>query len=161
MKQFLTLLAKNCGSREIYDPLHEEKYVVSGEENHILITKKEPDQEIVVLRTSESDQAKEKLEQLFERFRTNIFAYLDKVKEDEGTYWRFFDVSFGVDIKVCFSQEENGWQVWMGGDLSLQTKDPVEIQLYIRGLITEFESWWMNEFRKFHQKIKEHLYDQS
>lgn len=159
MKQVLALLAKRCGSRELYDPLHEEKYVISGEENQIIITKKEPVENIVLLRTSELDQAAEKLEHLYERFKANISAYLDKVKE--GTYWRFFDVSFGVDIKVCFSQEENGWQVWMGEDLSLQTKDPVEIQLYIRGLITDFESWWVNEFRKFHQKMKENMSDRS
>ncbi len=155
MKQVLASLAKHSGSRELYDPLHEEKYVISGEKQQILITKIEHEKNIVLLRTSELDQAASQLNPLYERFKANISSYLDKVKE--GTYWRFFDVSFGVDIKVCFLREEDGWQVWMGEDLSLQTKDPVEIQLYIRGLITEFESWWLKEFRKFHHILMQHM----
>ncbi|MBA4495275.1 hypothetical protein ACFO25_00115 [Paenactinomyces guangxiensis] len=161
MKKIFAALVRHSDSRHIYDPVYEESYLVQGENNRLTITRGYKLESTLLLSTEDLDQAVQVLRPVFERFRLNIEVYLNKVKEN--TYWRFYEVSYGVDIKVIYTSAVDGtsaaaescrWEVWMGDDLSFHTNDKAEAGLYIKGLISEYEPWWEREFRKLYEQIK-------
>jgi hypothetical protein len=83
-------------------------------------------------------------------------TYLDHLKE-KGECWRFFDIAYGVQIRVQYREQaemESGWQVWMGEDPSFVSANPEEVASYIRGLIVEFDSWLEQAFMAFHEKMR-------
>lgn len=141
MKKAVKKLWKKQMTRKLVDPVLNERYVICFEPSKIFFISRKDDteQQAVYL---ELDQIVHQLQPLYERFRLSTDLYLENVFQT-NTIWNFFDVSYGLDIKVNKDQgEEQGWQVWMGEDLGFTTVHQWEAREYVKGLLSEEACWF-------------------
>lgn len=153
MKKAVRKLWKKQMTRKLVDPVLNERYVICFEPSKIFFIscKNDTEQQTVYL---ELDQIVHQLQPLYERFRLSTDLYLENVFQT-NTIWNFFDVSYGLDIKVNKDQsKEQGWQVWMGEDLGFATVHQWEAREYVKGLLSE-EACWFEKVAKQELVYKE------
>lgn len=146
MKKTIQRLWKKQESRELIDPVYHEHYLIDFDlENIFLVSSKNEvkrkeafqDSELIVKR----------LQPVYQRFEVKIDDYLENVYQTKKL-WRFFDVDYGLDIRVNRHEKETGWEVWMGEDLSFFTMQQWEVREYVKGLITKGECWFGKEAKR-------------
>jgi hypothetical protein len=146
MKKAICRLWKQQESRELLDPVYHEQYCIYFEKEKIFFVSFINEIKKEEVFTNEKLVA-QKLEPLYERFQSGIDDYLENVFASQKV-WRFFDVNYGLDIRVNRQKEEPGWEVWMGEDLSFLTLQHREAREYVLGLITKGECWFQREAKK-------------
>ncbi|MFC7442841.1 hypothetical protein [Laceyella putida] len=147
MRSALKILIRHHLKRSIVDPISHENITVTGvESGKILI-----DTATGSTLCEDREEAIQLLEPIYARFRSDMPFYLNKIVKS-NTHWRFFDVTFAVDIWVR-PDEEGGWQVWMGEDLSLSSNDHNEVLAYLRGLVLEMDMELENELQNIHKHM--------
>ncbi|TCW40851.1 hypothetical protein [Laceyella sacchari] len=147
MRSALKWLISNHAKRNIVDPITNQEIAVSGlEDGNILI-----DMGTTSALCEDREEAMRHLEPIYDRFRSDMPYYLEKIVKSDAQ-WRFFDVTFAMDIIVRLDETGRGWQVWMGEDLSLLSADPEELLAYLRGLVLELNTEREIELQQMHRQ---------
>ena len=146
MKRTIRRLWKKQETRALIDPVYHEQYFINFELEKIFLVsyKNEKKTEEV---TQDSELIIERLQPLYERFEIKIDDYLENVFQTKKI-WRFFEVNYGLDIRVNRHEKEPGWEVWMGEDLSFFALQQWEVREYVKGLITKGECWFEREAKR-------------
>ncbi|MBA4601593.1 hypothetical protein [Thermoactinomyces mirandus] len=141
MERAVKKLWRKQMTRKLVDPVLDEQYVIRFEPSKVFFVsrKNDTEQQAVYL---EMDQVVYQLHPLYERFRGSTDSYLENVFQT-NRIWNFFDVSYGLDIKVNKGPgQEKGWEVWMGEDLGFATAHQWEAREYVKGLLSDEACWF-------------------
>lgn len=130
MKEMVKKIYDEMLSFEIWNPMTNDNWDVSGEEDGILIQKNGK----VFLKDGDVEEATKILAPLYQDFISRTENYLEVVK-DGGRSWEFPD-HWPVETKVVFGNEsdpeDESWGVICGGDLVFSSDDIKKVAKYLR-----------------------------